>query len=207
VLGFQRRAFGRRQADEDDILKHTGEHVAVGQRTGQPNIRRRSSPGPSGRLTPNSSTSHCGDFSQAMRQHARAGINGSRGARRAYHRGERSRPMRIAIFSLSLALSAGVALAQPISENPPTKTIQCIEVGGQLIPPVCQVPASRWTEGVHLHLHQRRHAGGRVDLPEGVKPPPEGKKLDIARSAGVKDGTWWATRSATSRSASPRAEP
>ena len=98
--------------------------------------------------------------------------------------------MRIAIFTPVVALAAGVALAQPINENPPTRTIQCIEAGGQSIPPVCQTPASR--------LDQREYictcinGGQRVDVsicPKGVKPPPEGKKLDIARAAGVRDGT------------------
>jgi hypothetical protein len=95
---------------------------------------------------------------------------------------------------LGLALAVGAAAqmagAQPISENPPTRTIQCIEVGGQLIPPVCQVPGSRLDP--REYICQCTNGGQRLEVSicaKGVKPPPEGKALDIARREGMKDGS------------------
>lgn len=98
--------------------------------------------------------------------------------------------MRLQILSLSLALAAGAAFAQPINENPPTTTIQCIEVGGQIIPPVCRVPGSR------LDLREdicTCPAGGqRVDVAicaKGQQPPPESRKMNVARREAVRDGS------------------
>jgi hypothetical protein len=98
--------------------------------------------------------------------------------------------MRLQILGLALALMAGAAVAQPIGENPPTKTIQCIEVGGQLIPPVCQAPASRLD--TREYICTCPNGGQRVDVSicgKGQTPPPEGKALNIARSAAIKDGS------------------
>ena len=97
--------------------------------------------------------------------------------------------MRALIVMASLAL-AGAATAQPIGENPPTKTIQCIDVGGQSIPPVCKVPGSR--------LDQREdictcpNGGQRVEVSvcaKGQRPPAESKALNIARTTAARDGT------------------
>lgn len=98
--------------------------------------------------------------------------------------------MRLQMLGLALALAAGAASAQPISENPPTKTIQCIEVGGQSIPPVCQVPGSRLDPREYICTCP--NGGQRVEASvcaKGQKPPPESKALDIARRLGIKDGT------------------
>lgn len=88
------------------------------------------------------------------------------------------------------ALTAGAVQAQPISENPPTKTIQCIEVGGQSIPPNCRVPASRLDprEDICTCIE----GGQRVEVAvcaKGEVPPPEGKALNIARRKGARDGS------------------
>ena len=98
--------------------------------------------------------------------------------------------MRLQMLGFVLALGATAALAQPINENPPTKTIQCIEVGGQLIPPICDVPASRLDQ--REYICQCTNGGQRLEVSicaKGVKPPPEGKALDIARRQGMKDGS------------------
>ena len=95
-----------------------------------------------------------------------------------------------AILIAGLALAAGAATAQPINENPPTRTIQCIEAGGYSIPPVCRVPGSRLDKREDICTCP--DGGQRVDVAvcaKGEAPPPEGKALNIARSAGVKDGT------------------
>lgn len=98
--------------------------------------------------------------------------------------------MRRLTLSLVAAMAAGAAYAQPISENPPTRTIQCIEVGGQLIPASCNVPGSRLDTREYICTCP---AGGqRVDVAicaKGQKPPPESKALNIARRTAVRDGS------------------
>ena len=97
--------------------------------------------------------------------------------------------MRLQILGLALALGAGAALAQPIGADPPSKTIQCIEVGGQIIPPVCQVPASRLDSREYICTCP--NGGQRVEVSicaKGQHAPPEGRALDAARRVGIKDG-------------------
>jgi hypothetical protein len=97
--------------------------------------------------------------------------------------------MRALVFLLPLTL-AGAAYAQPISENPPTKTIQCIDVGGQLIPPVCRVPGSRLDPREDICTCP--DGGQRIEVAvcaKGQTPPPESKALNIARRDAVRDGT------------------
>lgn len=95
--------------------------------------------------------------------------------------------MRVALVLLAPLALAGAAQAQPVNESPPTKTIQCIEAGGQLIPAVCQVPASRLDPREFICTCP---AGGlRVEVaicPEGVEPPPEGRALVNARRDALK---------------------
>ena len=95
-----------------------------------------------------------------------------------------------ALIALVPLLLVGAAQAQPINENPPTKTIQCIDVGGQSIPPVCKVPVSRLDPREDICTCP--NGGLRVEVAvcaKGQVPPPEGKALNIARSAAVRDGT------------------
>jgi hypothetical protein len=98
--------------------------------------------------------------------------------------------MRIQSLTLALALAAGAAAAQPISENPPTKSIQCIEVGGQSIPAVCRVPGSRLDPREDICTCPI--GGQRVEVAvcgKGQTPPPEGRALNIARRAAARDGS------------------
>src|SRR5689334_6464800 len=99
--------------------------------------------------------------------------------------------MRVAIFSLSAAcLLAAAAVAQPISQNPPTRTIQCIEAGGQMIPPVCQVPASRLD--TREYICTCPNGGQRVDVAicaKGQPEPAENLALVRARSTAARDGS------------------
>lgn len=96
--------------------------------------------------------------------------------------------MRVQILIAGLLIVAGPAAAQPIGENPPTRTIQCIDVGGRIIPPNCRVPASRLDprEDICTCI-----AGGdRVEVAvcaKGETPPPEGKALNIARHKALKE--------------------
>jgi hypothetical protein len=94
------------------------------------------------------------------------------------------------VFTLGVLLAAGAASAQPISQRPPRTTLQCIESGGQSIPPVCQVPGSRLDKGEYICTCP--NGGLRTDVAicaKGQKPPPEGLALDKARAAGLKDGS------------------
>ena len=96
--------------------------------------------------------------------------------------------MRRLTLSLVVAMAAGAASAQPIDENPPTRTIQCIEVGGQLIPATCQAPGSRLD--LREYICTCPNGGQRVDVaicPKGVKPPPESKALNIARREALRN--------------------
>jgi hypothetical protein len=98
--------------------------------------------------------------------------------------------MRIQSLTIALALSASAAAAQPISENPPTKTIHCIEVGGQTIPPVCRVPGSRLDPREDICTCP--DGGQRVEVAvcaRGQAPPPEGRALNVARQAAARDGS------------------
>jgi hypothetical protein len=98
--------------------------------------------------------------------------------------------MRPYLLATVIAALAGPAAAQPIGENPPTWTIQCIEVNGRLIPSVCRVPGSR--------LDPREDIctcpvdGLQVKVPicaKGQTPPPEGRRLNVARREGARDGS------------------
>lgn len=95
-----------------------------------------------------------------------------------------------AMLIAALALTGGAATAQPIGENPPTKTIQCIEVGGFSIPAVCNLPGSRLDKREDICTCP--NGGQRVEVSvcaKGERPPPESKALNIARRQGVRDGT------------------
>lgn len=95
-----------------------------------------------------------------------------------------------AILIVTLALAAGSATAQPIGENPPTRTIQCIEVGGQSIPPLCRVPGSRLDKREDICTCP---AGGqRVEVAicaKGERAPPESRALNVVRRTAARDGT------------------
>ena len=99
--------------------------------------------------------------------------------------------MRRLTLCLVVAMAAGAAYAQPIDENPPTRTIQCIEVGGQLIPASCNVPGSRLD--TREYICTCPNGGQRVDVAicaKGQRQPPESKALNIARREGLRrDGS------------------
>lgn len=99
--------------------------------------------------------------------------------------------MRLSTIALIIAgLTGATVLAQPIAETPPTKTIQCIEVGGQSVPPVCQVPGSRLDPREILCTCP--NGGQRVEVSvcaNGQTPPPESRALNVARRTGIRDGS------------------
>ncbi|MBW8815408.1 MAG: hypothetical protein JF588_18455 [Caulobacterales bacterium] len=98
--------------------------------------------------------------------------------------------MRELLMAAALLALAGAAAAQPIDQNPPTRTIQCIDVGGQLIPPVCQVPGSRLD--LREDICTCPNGGQRLDVAvcaKGQHPPPEGRALNNARAEAMRKGT------------------
>ena len=98
--------------------------------------------------------------------------------------------MRLSSLGLVVVLAAGAAAAQPVNENPPTRTIQCIDVGGQLIPATCNVPGSRLDPREYICTCP--NGGQRVDVAvcaKGQKPPAESLALNIARREGIRDGS------------------
>lgn len=98
--------------------------------------------------------------------------------------------MRRHILTAVFVLTGGGAVAQPVGENPPTWTIQCIEVGGQLLPAVCKVPGSRLDPREDICTCP--DGGQRMPVSicaKGQTPPPEGKALNIARRDAARDGS------------------
>jgi len=97
--------------------------------------------------------------------------------------------MRALALLIPIALAGG-GVAQPIGESPPTRTIQCIEVSGQSIPPVCKVPGSRLDPREDICTCP--NGGQRIEVAicaKGQAPPPEGRALNLARRDGARDGT------------------
>ena len=99
--------------------------------------------------------------------------------------------MRSLLLALAVGLgAAGAVSAQPINENPPTWTIQCIEVGGPLVPAVCKVPGSRLDPREDICTCP---VGGlRVDVAicaKGQAEPPENRALNKARRLAARDGS------------------
>ncbi len=94
------------------------------------------------------------------------------------------------IAAVAFVVSAGLAAAQaPLSQNPPTQTVICLDVSGQTLPVVCKVPGSRLDKREDICICKR---GTRVDAPicpDGVKPQAETRKYEKARKLAAKDGS------------------
>lgn len=95
--------------------------------------------------------------------------------------------MRVVVAILAPLVLASAAQAQPVSENPPTRTIQCIDVSGRQVPAVCQVPGSRLDQREFICVCP---AGGRrVEVAicaEGQRAPPENLALQKARREALR---------------------
>ena len=93
--------------------------------------------------------------------------------------------MKTAILTLAAALSlcVGAAAGQSLDG---TTTIVCLEVGGQSVPPTCQVPSSRLDSREDICTCPM--GGQRVSIPvcpKGVSPPPESAAYKKARHAAI----------------------
>ena len=94
------------------------------------------------------------------------------------------------IAAAAFVAAAGAASAQaPLSQNPPTQTIICLDVNGQTLPVSCKVPASRLDKREDFCTCR---TGTQVDIsicPDGVKAPAENRAYEKARKAAVKNGS------------------
>jgi len=95
------------------------------------------------------------------------------------------------LAALPLALTlAGSAVAQHGKGVAPGTTIQCLDVAGQEIAPLCEVPASRLDKSEYICTCP---AGGqRVNVPicaKGEHRPPESVALYRVRKLAMRDGT------------------
>ncbi len=95
----------------------------------------------------------------------------------------------VMLAGLILAGSAGLAAAQGGPSNPPIQTTQCLDVGGQTLPVVCRVPASRLDQREDFCICQD---GIKVSAPvcgSGQKPPAESRAFERARKDAARDGS------------------
>lgn len=98
--------------------------------------------------------------------------------------------MRTLLLSAMLAGLAGAAAAQPVTERPPTWTIQCIDVSGNTSPAACTVPASRLDQSELLCTCPTGGMRTRVPIcAAGQRPPPESAALNRVRKAAARDGS------------------
>lgn len=97
--------------------------------------------------------------------------------------------MKIAVVTLAAALSLCVGAAAAQSFDGKTSLV-CLEVGGQSVPPTCQVPSSRLDNREDICTCPM--GGQRVSIqvcPQGVSPPPESAAYNKARQAAISKGS------------------
>jgi hypothetical protein len=94
-------------------------------------------------------------------------------------------------LTIALMLAAGSAYAaSPRSQNPPTVTSLCLDVGGGILPVTCTAPGSRLDQREDICLCLR--GGLLVDVPvcqPGERPPAESRAYENARRDAARDGT------------------
>lgn len=99
--------------------------------------------------------------------------------------------MRASMLSALVLLAVpAMAPAQPVSEHPPTWTIQCIDVSGEAIPARCSVPASRLDRSEFLCTCPAGGMRTRVAIcGPGQSPPPENVALNRVRRQAARGGS------------------
>jgi hypothetical protein len=103
----------------------------------------------------------------------------------------------ILLAAATLALSAGAALASPLSDNPPKSMTICLDSGGHKAPVSCHTGnASRLDAREDVCICPA--ATRQVSIPvcaAGVKPPAESvayeqARLKAAAGSGLEGATW-----------------
>lgn len=93
------------------------------------------------------------------------------------------------IAILALAGAAGLAQAATPGGKTPQRSQVCLDVSGQSLPAVCQVPASRLDQREDIcQCPEGRLVDVAVCAP-GQRPPPDGIALDKVRRLAAKDGS------------------
>jgi hypothetical protein len=94
------------------------------------------------------------------------------------------------LVALALAFAAPAAAQKLGPDGKPALSIQCVEVSGRAIPPLCHVPGSRIDPQEYICTCP---AGGqRVDVPvcgSGQHPPRESAKFERFRATASRDGS------------------
>jgi hypothetical protein len=94
--------------------------------------------------------------------------------------------MKVMLAGLALAALGATAQAQSM-DNPPTTTIQCIDVAGRSRPPVCWAPSSRLNPREDICNCRETERVVAPICPPGVTPPAENVALYQARRAALRD--------------------
>jgi hypothetical protein len=93
------------------------------------------------------------------------------------------------IAAVALAASGGLARAADMSANPPRLSHVCLDVSGQSLPTVCQVPGSRLDLREDIcQCPEGRLVEVAVCAP-GQRPPPDSLALSKVRRVAAKDGS------------------
>jgi hypothetical protein len=98
--------------------------------------------------------------------------------------------MRLLYLAVLPLMLAGGSTAQSTDMNHPTKTIQCIDVSGRILPADCRVPSSRLDKSEYICLCPA--GGDRVQVAicaKGQRPPPESAAYERLRRLVSRDGS------------------
>jgi len=95
-----------------------------------------------------------------------------------------------ALLGLAVGVFAGAAAAQPVTGNPPSTAVICVDVAGRTLPVRCRADASRISQS--YDICQCLSGGQRVMAsvcPDGVSPPADSAALERARLAAIRHGS------------------
>ena len=96
----------------------------------------------------------------------------------------------ILVAAAAFSLSAGLACAQSLADNPPKTTIICLDVAGRSLPAKCQTQASRLDAREDICLCPGAAQTVTIPVcPAGVHEPAESAALERARLKAVSHGS------------------
>jgi hypothetical protein len=96
----------------------------------------------------------------------------------------------ILVAAAAFSLSAGLACAQSLADNPPKTTIICLDVAGRSLPARCKTQASRLDAREDICLCPGAAQTVTIPVcPPGVHEPAESAALERARLKLVKNGS------------------
>src|SRR5687768_3633319 len=98
--------------------------------------------------------------------------------------------MRMLYLAVLPLMFAGAAMAQSSNLNRPTKTIQCVDVSGRIVPALCNVPSGRLDKSEYICTCPA--GGDRIHVAvcgKGERPPPESRAYERLRRLASRDGS------------------